>query len=1790
MRLIRNHPHRLKPIIQTGFEACGSQFKIPFSRIGEAKCPGPQQQIGPSKNDFDRWFLTKSSLPDEPLHEHQPLKSPRYPSDGVDFHLLQISIANPTSINGRSNEVCSWGRGIHFLAETACTQQTFRKESRVVNKNNMVFSHGQFPKPMMFTKKGAPSAKGQCMGVGMITSIPHRPFAGQEKIPAWKACRLCAYIFYINKVEVLGVGAYFFQQCYHNAVELNSEIHEQILELLSSWQGPTFVAADFNCDIRYSHIYQFAYQQHGMCDIRTLHDRCGRQPLPPTTEGSTITDTILVSNWFAERFHSAFVREDTIIPTHAPVHSFFHCDRLHFDKFVWALPAPFPCSQFDPEHLRFHAETSDSIDQSTFEEALQSGSADDILRVWSEQAEQCFSSSAKTQHDLDPKSWPFPKLKDRFFGRGKLPERVKVKPAGYIKQARHGDFQPSVETIDVVTKQKVKQVRRIQGLWNRVNHQSKVNIDPFNHQNIQEWTAITTAAGYGKCFLQWLLSHSDLEFVNCTFPTGEQLKALLIRVKADADKFMRGKGWQQKKTFEKTIQNDWNENGGRLTFTITADKPLLGFNSMKVPKVIHVKKSKWCKKGILSWKYISGSLPRVGDQIEISKKLFDVIEVIGDTFQIKAQQCHNDFFPKECETLIHTWAYSPNEMADGFFTYWSKYWLRDEPVDSDEQWHDALKYVESIPQCEAVDLSIDADSLEKAIQSTPSNSARGLCGWGIRELKIIPRNFVVRLATLLNHCIENEWPRVLTWVRLALPPKCLEPSRPEHGRPICVMSIIYRLGAKVIARKLLNHLSSLLPQQICGGIPGRDATSVWYGIQAQIERAHFQNDTLVGFCMDIQKCYNAIPRRVVIHALIRAGVPQHVAWSWYRLLMNLHRSVVIQNSASQMVPSTTGIPEGDPIAVPAMAIICWIFWNATSVPQCTPWTYADNWEFVASSVVQLTEAVKRAISFMKSWKLDIDVGKSWSWSTKPLSKNDTETLSNILSSPSEPSNHPDESTALGLLKSVKSQKDLGATMRYRKILSVQDTKERFQKSIHRIRRLSSVPCSLEQLCRAINVGAISCALYGIELLPLGLQHFQKLRSSIADTICDTYKNRSEWLATACCQLDIGDPEVKAIKKCIRTCRKFLVKHPELIQISFEILAETSAKTKKVFGPLGSLKRWLERLGWRIIKDGCIVTRSNIVLSILFTCPTEIAYHVDVAWSDIVIEQVAHRKGMENLPSLNFSATSKNLGKFGDVDKKIICKYIAGAFAHGDKNFHRGSKKPDSLIHRIHSCPAFSDIRNEHIHTLQWINECCQHWNATPIIPHHPDEGRWNQIKNIVTSPLITNITDNQIQIRRFFTDGSCKTPSIPEAAFASWSVVEDFSQTDEERIHFAKVFQETGARPQCFVLSRRNQVCGRQTNDRAELSAIIYAISQSHLVEIFTDSMYAINVLTKILDGALLHEYINDTNADLIQELSQATMGRTWTHIAIHHVRSHQDMQRTSDMLLLFTQLGNDEADRHAGLVWDIDVGSTVQFLVNTIMEHYTTMGVFHIDFLTFLCRICKRFSDLSHGKQTNGSTENQRGIDTLKQWTLPVGTQSFDGKLEPWMTISLPHPSHFVKHVAAYFDSLVWPLQPQVNDPGISWLELFIDCLSATACRVPNQRGRYSNQYILVDPLGSNLLERDSLNQMISTFRSCVKFLGRILKRSVFPTEFQQTKCESLLFFEGGKITSGFSARPKLLCPDLTVDSICKYHQRGAHQGRSSKFNDNFPFDFSGAFLKVPANDFSDPLAEKRINRFGAL
>ena len=79
-------------------------------------------------------------------------------------------------------------------------------------------------------------------------------------------------------------------------------------------------------------------------------------------------------------------------------------------------------------------------------------------------------------------------------------------------------------------------------------------------------------------------------------------------------------------------------------------------------------------------------------------------------------------------------------------------------------------------------------------------------------------------------------------------------------------------------------------------------------------------------------------------------------------------------------------------------------------------------------------------------------------------------------------------------------------MRYRKVLSVQTCKKRFENAIARARRLLGLPTTLSLKWRSILTSPIPVALYAIQIVPLGLKHFQTLRSSIADVVCRFYRS------------------------------------------------------------------------------------------------------------------------------------------------------------------------------------------------------------------------------------------------------------------------------------------------------------------------------------------------------------------------------------------------------------------------------------------------------------------------------------------------------------------------------------------------------------------------------------------------------------------------------------------------------------------------------------------------------------
>eukprot|EP00438_Fugacium_kawagutii_P029358 Skav203293 [mRNA] locus=scaffold5484:137994:142763:+ [translate_table: standard] len=1578
---------------------------------------------------------------------------------------------------------------------------------------------------------------------------------------------------------------YFFQHCYPDAANLNQELHSQVLDLIQQWRGPSFVAADFNCDITLTHTFQGLYAPLGFEDVRNLHNRHADEPLPPTTNGSTNTDTVLVSPWLCRRFISAFVREDSALATHSPVHSYFRVHGVVEPRWDWKLPRNLHCEQLSSEHVDFHAKQTQDESRHNIQKLLDSPDtpADDIFLQWSKDCEEIFQRAIASQNQIDPVKWPKAKLPPKYWGRGSQPRLINKPAVTLVKHARHGDYQPNHDTTSLLSKQRVKQTRRIQSLLNRFRYQERQGINIENHQNIQEWDAICSAVGYGNRFSQWILTQTDLNAFPEDFPTGDQLHQIYVYVKADADRVCSSEAQHRKAQFRKFLKDDWIKRGGKATYSCMSSKMPAHFSAMMVPCNIKVTKGRWIQKGILQYIIDRDAQLRVGDKLQIDGESFDVIARFPTTCHVRAKHLPDCFFPKEATLLAQCWVYTSNEMMHGFFRYWSKYWERDPVTTDDQYWNDAMRTLEAIPQQTTKQITLTADDLKLAIKHTPSHSARGLCGWNIKELKCLPESTIQLLVVIANHFIDHQWPELLGWVRLALPPKNNAPTKPQDGRPICIMSQVYRVIAKSLAQHVLQNLADILPPQITGGVPGRSASQVWYAIQAQVEKARFSKTQLYGFCLDIQKAFNAVPRWVAKAALIRAGVPVRIAEAWFRLLQSMKRSVKIAGSSSPLWSSSTGIPEGDPISVPCMAIICWIFHQVAQRGGSSPWAYADNWEFLACSISSIADSIRETQSLLQAWKLELDVQKSWMWSVFPLNAAQTREIHAIF---------PETKISL-----VPSAKDLGATMRYRKVQCIQHSKKRFDEAILRTRRLMMLPGTLSEKWRAIMGSAVNTALYAIEIVPLGYDHFKLLRSAMANVICQTWKQRNEFLTCCFTHHTIADPEVLTIKRCIRLCRQFLHNYPEMQSFLQTILHEAVTDTKHIHGPFGCLKRWLCKLGWKFTPTGNVIDSDGLVFSVMYTCPTTIDLMIDRAWETIVLDEISHRKGMNDIPSANSSATVALLQKLEPTSQNIMVKYLTGMLTFGDAAKHWGSgdgscpyclADEDSQRHRVMDCPAFASIRSKYSDTFDWFQQECPFWPNLPVITRTQEERILRQWTS--THPIHVEVPTHHGQSNDFaivFTDGSCIHPTQCECSVATWAVVIDKAKPHEHCAAVQLYIYQNIIAP-TFCIHDSGFVQGRQSNDRAELTAILMAVSSFYYIEIRSDSEYAIGATNNILDGAEVRHLLLRVNSDLLLELHRVLFGRDRSHVRLCHTRAHRDIHAIEDVHEAHSALGNHVADRAAAAVWRERAGSQTKEIVRTIHEHYGTQTKRWNQFSQYLVEQTKMISDWKH-PTTSTSEGHFEGYDAtfhkLLHWSPGCATMSFDTGLTDEQAVCFPHPAYFVLAVSQWLACLRWPTCVQPDDPGITWLELLVDCISSTGVQIPKQLGKY-RAYQLYDG-SATALGADPLNTQVVTFRSCVKLIGTFLNKPVFPTDRGENLCKALQFMPGNKPSTGIRGRPILVSQHKAMHSLRKFFGDGAYKGSSTTWVDVFPFDRVSPCMLQHTLSIPEPCCTQRISKF---
>lgn len=175
-----------------------------------------------------------------------------------------------------------------------------------------------------------------------------------------------------------------------------------------------------------------------------------------------------------------------------------------------------------------------------------------------------------------------------------------------------------------------------------------------------------------------------------------------------------------------------------------------------------------------------------------------------------------------------------------------------------------------------VDL-IEIEELENALKTFKNKKTPGIDCINIELLKYAPKEVKERFLDIINVCwrmciIPDEWKKGL------ICPIFKKGNRHEctSYRGICLLSIAYKIYAKIITRRLNVINEHILREEQCGFRKGRSCSDAIFTIEQLIQkRREFNLPTCILF-IDYEKAFDRLSRNKLWEIMSDKGFPEHI--------------------------------------------------------------------------------------------------------------------------------------------------------------------------------------------------------------------------------------------------------------------------------------------------------------------------------------------------------------------------------------------------------------------------------------------------------------------------------------------------------------------------------------------------------------------------------------------------------------------------------------------------------------------------------------------------------------------------------------------------------------------------------------------------------------------------------------------------------------------------------------------------------------------------------------------------
>ena len=1053
---------------------------------------------------------------------------------------------------------------ITAFTETCTTKTIFPLFKSKANKNKLYTSVSALSNPRPNAIRGDSEYRGQAGGVALVSTFPARPSCIPIPTFTWLSTRVAEFLVAVSPTMVIRViGIYGHPNKLPTAPGLTNQLLEDLDKHIYQSSIPCIIMGDFNVSLdQLPAICRLT--RRGWWDAAELYcSQTGIEPEPTWNHQSRI-DFIVISPALVPLFRSLLTKQDAV-SDHANVTCVLSIpDGIRYNV-IWKR-----CKDSGQLNLHSQDEELQHIDWGQFTNWINTKNVEQAYKAFCINFDTAIEI-ASTTLGINP---------GPFRGRKKAKKIQEIPSLPVIRRSRVGEPQPCQDDSPLWYRQHIRQIRRLHAVLGQIRAAVRQQSESAMYAANSTWTSVLRANSFYPDFKTWIDNNMHVILPDYLIPSHLGLVQWVYDfLRAQESSWVYSLVKAKDKALSEIMDADWNKGASRHFHSIKPpprDSPSL----FDVPSPTTITRHRHDKNGPY-WITSHNDIPKEASFIQFQDQRVPILRTQGTNVQIGKPLIG----PAQMSVDFITVTADRDKVFHMIHRYWRRFWEAQPQID------EALleQVLLSGPSVPAFSATIGLDELRKALQKLNINKARGPDSWSNADLKQMPESFLPHLQTLLQAFTDTaSWPQALLHATVTMLSKVDSTFDIGQTRPITILSCLYRLWSKIMAKKFIDNVVGYLPEGIQGNRPG--ASSKWIATYTQIlsEYSMEEAENLSIISLDLTKAYNVLARELLKRTNKTFGTPLAVVDSYFAFLDAVQRSFLVYGALSNQQSSNTGVPEGCAFAVYNMLQLNWVVSTYIDIRReeqlsVTFISYVDNWLMHSYHLSALREAYEAVHLASEAFGFIISPTKTWASSTSSDLRKALRTW------------FPPNSGQV-----VQHKQELGCLLRFSKQPSIQDAFPRWEDGLYRIDRLIHQKWSIARKIRVIRQGVFPQLFSGCETFHISLSTFKKFRAKLNVAVHGKATRGSHYLSPIFTHLMDYEPFLYVFTTRLSSLKSTIMsfRTPAREAWNYACNLDLNAQYQKVLGPISAFIWGCQVLSWQCKNDFTVVTEEGETLHLL----------------------------------------------------------------------------------------------------------------------------------------------------------------------------------------------------------------------------------------------------------------------------------------------------------------------------------------------------------------------------------------------------------------------------------------------------------------------------------------------------------------------------------------------------------------------------------------------------------------